>query len=180
MSDLHAKRVLVLNSSEEVLRTVSWQRGIGLLFSERARAPFNFTHTHKIQTSRGVFELPSVLVLDEYVPMPFRHILPTRRNIFARDGYICQYTGEKLNSATATIDHVVPRSKGGPHSWTNVVTCHNKVNLRKGSRLLEQTSYKLMRKPFVPTREHLVFNEVSDDMKAIWDRWSYVIMRPSS
>lgn len=171
----HGKRVLLLNSSEEVIRTIPWERAISLIFSEKANAPYNYDHHYTILTANGTFKLPSALVLHEYVSMPYRHVLPTRKNIFARDGYVCQYTGEKLTWCNATIDHVMPRSRGGKHDWKNVVTCSRRVNIRKGARTPIEAGLKLARDPFVPTREHLVMNEVPEELKSVWSRWNYVL-----
>jgi hypothetical protein len=167
------KRVLLLNASEEVIRTITWQRAVSLLFNDKAHAPYNFDHQYTILTGNGYYDLPSAIILEEFVNMPYRHILPTRKNIFTRDAYVCQYTGKKLNRKNATIDHVVPRSRGGEHNWYNVVTCDRDVNSRKGNRTPEEFGLQLRAAPFIPSRQLLVMNEVPEGLRKEWHRWDY-------
>src|SRR5690606_18760839 len=85
--------------------------------------------------------------LRTFVKVPFRRRAPlNRRGVFARDGHRCQYCG----AAAESIDHVVPRSKGGPHTWENVVAACRPCNVRKGDRLLAHTSMHLRRLPVAP------------------------------
>jgi 5-methylcytosine-specific restriction endonuclease McrA len=92
-------------------------------------------------------EAPSVVRLRYFVRVPFRaHTALTRRAVFARDHWVCQYCGK----AAENVDHVVPRSKGGPHSWDNVVAACRRCNSRKENRLPHEAGLTLARNPFVP------------------------------
>ena len=84
-----------------------------------------------------------------FVRVPFhRRSSLSRRGVFARDGYRCQYCGSRADS----IDHVRPRSRGGPHTWENVVAACRRCNAHKRDRLLSETSFKLRRQPGQPPR----------------------------
>lgn len=92
-------------------------------------------------------EAPSVVRLRYFVRVPFRaRTALTRRAVFARDHWSCQYCGRPAEN----VDHVVPRSKGGPHSWDNVVASCRRCNSRKENRAPVEVGLKLRRRPFIP------------------------------
>lgn len=125
--------ILVLNSSYEPLHFTNWKRAIVLLFKQKAR----------LITKR-------VIRLVNYVRIPFRSgrdAYPTRSLIYKRDDHECQYCGSKKD---LTIDHVIPRSKGGQDTWENLVACCTKCNLKKGNRLLSETNMILKKTPEAP------------------------------
>lgn len=167
------RKVLLLNASEEPLRLISWQRAICLLVTERARKPFNFEDYYDIRAVSCEFKIPSAIVLSEFVHIPRRKIRPTRRNIFIRDGLIDQYTGEHLSFKDASVDHIIPTSKGGKNVWENVVTCSKKVNARKGDRTLEESGLKLLSKPKAPTHSEIVIGAATKERQGAWSRWLY-------
>ena len=80
-----------------------------------------------------------------------RNPRPTKRNLWARDNGECQYCSKKVTIAKSTIDHVVPKSKGGQHEWKNIVLSCSPCNQKKGARLLENTSMRLKKEPTVPS-----------------------------
>lgn len=156
------RHVLLLNASYEVIRVTTWQRAVKLFFQHKAVCPAGYDHYYTITSLEGDYHLPSALVLKSYVHVPYFKVFPSRKNVFRRDGYICQYTGERLNHKTATVDHIVPRSKGGKNTWENMVTCKRGVNQRKGSRSLKESGLKLIRQPKQPSRAELVINPFHD------------------
>lgn len=165
-------RVLLLNASEEVIRTMHWQRAINMLFSGKVRSPYNFDDYYDIPISHGkTFQLPTAVVLEDYIHVPFRAIKPSRKNIFMRDGMICQYSGEKLTYSEASIDHVIPRAQGGRHDWRNVVCCSKTVNQKKGDRTPEQAGLKLLSKPKVPTQYEIACGIAKQINRPAWNRW---------
>lgn len=169
---LRSRNVLLLNASEEVLRVVSWQRAATLLVAEKARHPYNFDHSYTINMARGrSIELPSAVVLTEYVRIPYIPMRPTRNNIFRRDDLVCQYSGKKMRYAEASIDHIMPTSRGGKHSWQNVVTCAKWINSKKGARTPEEMGLELIRKPVAPDRKMVVANTCNDEQREAWNRW---------
>jgi 5-methylcytosine-specific restriction endonuclease McrA len=125
--------VLVLNSSYEPLNITSWRRAIVLLLKEKAQI---LSHC--------------VIRLLSYVRVPLSKIIshkPSRSMIYKRDHHKCQYCGSTKH---LTIDHVVPRSKGGGDNWENLVVACSHCNTKKGNRLLEHTGMKLIRQPRAP------------------------------
>lgn len=138
-------RALVLNASYEPLCVVSTRRALLLVLEEKAEL-LHVTGRH-FHSERASFEEPSVVRLSYYIRVPYQaRIALNRRAVFARDGHRCQYCG----SAAENIDHVIPRSKGGPHAWDNVVAACRLCNSRKRDRMLEDSGMKLRRKPAVP------------------------------
>jgi 5-methylcytosine-specific restriction endonuclease McrA len=81
-----------------------------------------------IRTSRTEIRVPEIVVLSEYERLPQREVKLTRRNLLVRDNYTCQYTGRRISMDTGTIDHVIPRSRGGLSTWDNLVMCCLEVN----------------------------------------------------
>lgn len=144
-------RALILNATYEPLCVVATRRALVLVLSEKAEllaATDAFFHSE-----RAVFPEPSVVRLSYFVRVPYQtRVALNRRAVFARDGHSCQYCG----AAAENIDHVVPRSKGGTHSWENVVAACRPCNTRKEDRLLHETGLTLKTKPAVPRHGGLV------------------------
>lgn len=155
-SEQMTRPVLLLNASWEVIRIIGWHRAVNLYFTHKAVTPTGHEDFYSIDTNGGVYTLPSALVLKSYVNIPYHSLIPSRKNIFRRDGLVCQFTGKQLNFKNATIDHVLPTSRGGVHSWENCVTCDRKVNQKKGNRTPAEAGLKLLRKPVKPSRAGLV------------------------
>jgi 5-methylcytosine-specific restriction endonuclease McrA len=138
-------RALVLNATFEPLCVVSDRRAVVLVLGETAEmlhASDSLMHSAHL-----VIAVPSVVRLRRFVRVPYRWNTPlNRRSVFARDGHRCQY----CNAPAESIDHVVPRSRGGLHSWDNVVAACRPCNVRKRDRLLHETSMRLHRAPSAP------------------------------
>jgi len=136
-------KVLVLNASYEPLNITTWRRAIVLLIKEKAEQV-----EHNGRCVYAGFPLPTVIRLRHYVQIPYKEIPLTRRNILHRDSYSCQYctyTGDEL-----TLDHVLPRSRGGGESWENMVTACVRCNVRKGSRTPKEAGMPLRHQPRRP------------------------------
>jgi 5-methylcytosine-specific restriction endonuclease McrA len=162
--------VLLLNASEEILDVIDWVRAVRLLFSEKAEKPYNHTDHYKIKTPSGYFELPSVIILRDYVHVPYvRSKSPSKRNVYRRDGHCCQYCGCHLTTRNASIDHVMPRSRGGGHSWVNMVSACKPCNRKKANKTPEEAGMRLAKVPVAPTRNAIMMSHVVG--KVAWDRW---------
>src|SRR5256885_1428237 len=96
----------------------------------------------------GVFAMPSVVILRGHVKRPLPELKLSRRTVFARDNYTCQYCGSTTKDMT--IDHVLPKRHGGNASWENLVCCCRKCNMKKSDKLAHQVGMKLMRPPRRP------------------------------
>lgn len=139
--------VLVLNASYEPLGIVSVPRAVTLVVTGRAVTELD----SDVPIRSATMELfaPSVIRLTRMVHAPRKRSVPlSRKALFARDAGACQYCGVPA----ATIDHVLPRSRGGRHTWENVVACCLPCNARKADRTPDEAGMPLMSRPWAPTR----------------------------
>ncbi|MBW3610256.1 MAG: HNH endonuclease [Actinomycetota bacterium] len=138
-------RALVLNASYEPLCVVPVRRAVVLVLSEKAEVLHDTGSVMRSERLR--VPVPSVIRLRYFVRVPFRRRASlNRRAVFARDGSRCQYCANPAES----IDHVVPRSRGGQHVWENVVAACRPCNARKRDRMLAETGMVLHRRPTAP------------------------------
>ncbi len=139
-------RALVLNATDAPLAVVPARRAVVLVLKDKADVVA--TNGMVFHAEHLVIEAPSVVRLRRFVHVPYRARAPlTRRGIFARDGWRCQYCG-----ATAeNLDHVIPRSRGGEHTWENVVAACRRCNSKKENHMLAEVGFHLPRKPFAPS-----------------------------
>jgi len=138
--------VLVLNLNFEPLNVCDTRRAVGLLMMGKAIIIEN--GRGEIRTARAAFPRPSVIRLSNIITRPRPRVRLTKREIFRRDDHRCQYCG--ASSSRLTIDHVVPRHRGGGHNWTNLVTACPQCNRRKGGRLPPEAHMSLLRPPIEP------------------------------
>ena len=146
--------VLVLNSDYNPINLCSGRRAIILLLKQKA---------HLISQK--------VIRLIDYVRIPYRKLStpkPTKSSIYKRDGYKCQYCGCTKN---LTLDHIIPKSKGGSDSFANLVVACNSCNTKKGNKLLEQTDMKLLKQPKEPLNR--VFLSIQTSNIPEWMEYSY-------
>jgi 5-methylcytosine-specific restriction endonuclease McrA len=135
----------MLNASFEPLCVVSVRRAVVLVLKEKAEIVSR--DGGELHAERFSMPVPSVIRLVHFVRVPYRSRVPlSRRAVFARDGQRCQY----CNRPAENIDHVIPRSRGGPHTWENVVASCRPCNARKENRLLHETDLRLRRRPVAP------------------------------
>ena len=138
--------VLVLNSDYEPLNICNIRRAIGLI--HLGKADVLHAEDVSIQSLAGGLPRPSVVRLKYHVKRPTPQLRLSRRSIFARDHFTCQYCG--LVGKELTLDHVIPRRNGGPSTWENLVTCCRKCNTKKGDRSLQQSGMHLRKVPRRP------------------------------
>jgi 5-methylcytosine-specific restriction endonuclease McrA len=141
---LHAP-VLVLNASYEPINVCAARRAIVLVLKGVAMAEEE--NGHFLHAARVAMRVPSVIRLLEYRRIPHQTRALSRKNILLRDRNTCQYCGVVLASGELTLDHVVPRSRGGSSTWENLVACCHPCNRRKGNQLPMEASMKLTREP---------------------------------
>lgn len=141
--------VLLLNASYQPLRVISLPRAFGLLFAGKADL-VDADDERTVRTSGGdTFEMPLTLRLRYMVRVPFQSGVPlNRRTLAARDGGTCQFVG--CSARGNTMDHVVPRSRGGEHVWSNVVLACQTCNQRKAARTLDELGWSLKATPVAP------------------------------
>ena len=157
-------RALVLNATYEPLCVVSERRAVVLVLGEKADI-IHETDT-LLHSEQLTIAVPSVVRLRYFVRVPFRRRAPlTRRAVFLRDGHRCQYCSRPAES----IDHVVPRSRGGAHSWGNVVAACRRCNSQKRDRLLDETTMRLRAEPREPDRLSWVRVAASSRVPEHWE-----------
>jgi 5-methylcytosine-specific restriction endonuclease McrA len=164
-----SKQVLVLNASYEPLSLVSVRRAIVLLLNEKAEL-LEATQQMLYAATRAI-PVPLVIRLVHYVRLPHRKVPATRAAIMLRDAYTCQYCGEMPGRAYLTVDHVLPRSRGGQHGWHNLVTACKECNQKKGSSTPDEAQMRLIRKPLEPSYIALVL--LSNPIAA--ERWEQLV-----
>lgn len=153
--DLNAARVLVLNASYEPLQVTSVKRAITLTQFGVAEVLENSRDV--VRSPSTVLPVPSVIRLKRYIRRPHHFAVPfNRRNVLRRDGFTCQYCGSQDD---LTLDHVMPRSRGGRHEWTNVITACRSCNQRKGDRTPEEAQMPMQQKPRVPSFQVLTHGQ---------------------
>jgi len=138
--------VLVLNQSYEPLNLCRARRAVVLVFCGKAEALEN--NRGEVHTVTQVFSLPSVIRLVYMVKRPYHQRKLTKVAVFNRDRYTCQYCGRQTRELT--LDHVIPRGRGGEHSWDNVVSACKVCNCRKGGRTPQEAGMKLIQQPRAP------------------------------
>jgi 5-methylcytosine-specific restriction endonuclease McrA len=147
---LQAKRVLVLNASWEPMRIVSWQRAILLLLGEKIEVID--AYEVQVRSPSCALNLPSVVRMKKYVrPKKKRTILRfSRQHVFLRDEYKCQYCLNTFTVKDLTLDHVIPVTRGGRKTWSNIVTSCGTCNQQKGSRTPQEAGFHEFRSPKEP------------------------------
>jgi 5-methylcytosine-specific restriction endonuclease McrA len=123
-------------------------------------------YDEEISSPSVTFKLPSVIVLKTVVKFISRGIRPSRKNILWRDKHQCQYCGVIEAPNDMTIDHVIPRSRGGGNTWSNLVTCCKKCNQKKRDRTPEEANMNLLKKPIRP--KNSVLRQIND-VQPIWN-----------
>lgn len=142
-------RALVLNATYQPLCVVPARRAVVLVLKSKAEiieADGGFFRSEKLK-----LPTPAVVRLNYFVKVPYRaRATLSRRAVFLRDGYECQYCGAEAEN----VDHILPRSRGGTHTWDNVVACCKRCNARKENRSPHEAGLRLRRPPRVPV-DHL-------------------------
>ena len=137
--------VLVLNATYEPINVCAARRALILLL--KGVAAEEEPSEHAVHSATRVLTVPSVIRLLEYRRIPRQTRVLSRKNILVRDRHTCQYCGAIFSAGDLTLDHVVPRSRGGSGSWENLVSCCRGCNNLKGNRLPEEAGMGLVRRP---------------------------------
>ncbi|MET9027508.1 HNH endonuclease [Nocardia sp. NPDC004168] len=158
-------RVLLLNATYEPLTALSARRAIVLLICDKADAVHHNDEGPVVHSADTSVAIPSVIRLRTYVHVPYRARVPmTRAALMHRDRYRCGYCGGKAE----TIDHVIPRSRGGEHSWENCVASCAPCNHRKADKLLSELGWTL-RAPLVsPKGPHWRLLSTTAELDPVW------------
>lgn len=172
------ERVLLLNRVWQPLTTIPMKKALKLVFRDRAKVidPETYqlytwdewieakalpsdAHVEEgdyIKTTSMYIMMPLIVTLSKFAGYPNRGIPFSRKRLYERDRYTCQYTGERLNSRDITIDHVIPVSKGGTTCWENCVVASFAANQKKGNRTPQEAGMPLLSVPREPTQRDLI------------------------
>ena len=139
---------ILLNGDYSFLGLVDWKKAMRLVFADKVKV---LKYSDRIiQGVEKVFRAPAVLVLMKVVRSVYRGRVPfSKKNVLIRDRFTCAYCGKAEKSLT--LDHVIPRSKGGKTEWENCVACCKKCNHHKGAKTPREARMHLIRRPFHPT-----------------------------
>ncbi len=140
------QKVLILNQDYSAISLCSIHKAFILLFLEKAELVEK--RTGALRTISKSFPVPSIIRLQRYVNVPYKGIALSRQNIMRRDHFRCLYCDSTKN---LTIDHIIPRSRGGESNWTNLGTACMRCNTRKGDRTPEEANMLLKQKPKKPS-----------------------------
>jgi 5-methylcytosine-specific restriction endonuclease McrA len=144
-ASLMQEPVLVLNATYEPINVTAVRRAMVLLLKGVAQA--EEMHSAEVHSAANAHRVPSVIRLLAYRHIPQQSRALSRKNILLRDRNTCQFCGKVFPSSELTLDHVMPRSRGGRSSWENLVACCYRCNNNKGDRTPEEAGIKLARKP---------------------------------
>lgn len=168
-----AEPILVLNKSWRVIGITTVQKALTLLYTEAAYAiapetyeAYDFLSWIEIKAPHGQpfirtmryrIRIPEIIQVRCYDGCPPQSIHFSRKNIYKRDDYTCQYCNTQPGLAELTVDHVLPRSRGGRSDWLNCVSACARCNKKKGNRTLDEVPMRLLRKPFKPDGSNAIF-----------------------
>ena len=142
-----SRKVLVLNADYRAFSVCSIYKAFLLIYMDKAEV-VNKAKDVFLRTVDKAYDVPSVIKLRKYVNMPYRNVMLSRQNVFKRDGGKCVYCESKMD---LTLDHVVPKSRGGKTTWGNLVTACKRCNSKKGNFLVEEVDMTLPYKPYRPS-----------------------------
>ncbi len=187
--------VLVLNRQYMAVHVVTARRAFGLLYRELAEVihmdegnfgTYSFhswrevsellaedkqPHDDWIRTVSFEIRVPRVIRLLGFDRVPKQRLNLNRRNVLARDGHVCQYCGQRFSTPQLSIDHVIPRSRGGQTTWENVVCACLGCNIRKGGRTPKEAKMLLMQPPERPKRNPVLLLKLGNPKYASWRTW---------
>ncbi|MBE7463613.1 MAG: HNH endonuclease [Planctomycetes bacterium] len=183
-----SEKVLVLNRSWVAVNVATVRRALTLVYGGYARivnpkdySTYDFDSwveaSDEAKSGKRIrsatFELcvPEIIVLTAYNSLYSQDVRFSRRNIFERDGNTCQFCARKFDRTDLTIDHVLPRSRGGKSTWENVVLACVRCNTRKGSRTPEEAGMRMLKKPVKPKWATRIGLKIGPRCKASWEQF---------
>ena len=165
------QQTLLLDSRYYPIQIIDWKKALTLFFTDRAEV----VEEHEsavVNSTHATFKLPKVMRLHSHMK-----ILPkakfNRKNVFYRDKFTCQYCGHLGKEKDLTLDHIMPRSRGGTTSWLNIVTACEPCNIKKADKLLEHTSMHLLKEPYEPLWMSLLTQRLTMQQKDLWSHWFF-------
>lgn len=182
--------VLVLNKSYCALHIIGWQKAVSLIFQEAARAmdrefasyeypdwlAFSDANVHNYPTVNTVsrcIAIPEIIVLRKYDRLPQRDVKYSRQTLFQRDNFRCAYCGETFERRALTVDHIIPRAKGGTTTWNNTTSACFDCNSKKADMTPEEAGMRLLYKPKKPSWISPLSDVKPHNMRKSWAHFTY-------
>ena len=158
--------VLVDENTAEVFFWDEWLKYFSV--SREKDWPFDTPYVNAVRIN---IRIPRVCVLHQYNKIPKMNIRLSKKNLLIRDGFRCQYSNKRIKAHEATIDHVIPKSQGGKHEWSNVVISCEDINIMKGNKTPEQAGIKLMKQPKTPTWDPIYSTVITNKIHSCWKKF---------
>ena len=161
-------KALKLDSSFRPIEVIDALEALILCIIGKAKAIE--TYEEKVNSVRQSFDLPAVIVINRYIKYRMGDGAPTRQNIIWRDKNLCQYCGDDFKTVELTVDHVLPRSRGGKNTWENLVAACKPCNQKKGAKTTDEADMHPIRKPYVP-KDTILKNVSETQMSETWKNY---------
>lgn len=165
-------KALVLNLDYTPISVCTVQRAFLLVYLNKAEL-IKANTNYAFHTVNRVFSMPTVIKINKYVNIPYKGVVLSRENVFKRDGFTCQYCG---TNKELTLDHLIPKAKGGETSWSNLVTACKQCNSKKGDYALEEVGMQLTFRPYRPS--YIMYLKDLSGNK--YDEWKPFLSKKSS
>jgi len=163
---------LVLAANYQPADVVHWTRAVTMLWENKVEVIEEYDH--EVRSTFLVIKVPAVVRLLRSFKRDKKPVKFSRVNIYARDGYRCQYCGKKFPMSELTYDHVIPRARGGKTEWTNIATACTTCNGDKACRTPAEAGMRLLRKPVQPTTAPAMMIKISrESAPAAWRDYLY-------
>ena len=164
-------KALLLDASYYPVQIIDWKKAMILFFTGRAEVIEHHEDIEICSTSES-FKLPKVMRLFQSFKN-FSQIKFTRTTVFYRDKYRCQYCGDKFEFQNLTFDHILPKSRGGPTSWENIVSCCDSCNSKKAARTPKEAKMPLLKKPMQPKWNPIMAFKLGTKEVKLFSNWLY-------
>ena len=162
--------VLLLNASFDPIRVIGVPRAFNLVIGDKAEV-VEAVPGRVLRSPSQTFPLPSVIRLKYYVNVPQRNATWTRAGVLRRDKFLCQFCGTPLTRLTATIDHLIPKSRGGKSQWGNTCSSCKPCQLRKGDREMHEAGMRFHFKNFEPKIPRVSYLVATSEIDPAWRKY---------
>lgn len=164
-------KALLLDASYYPIQIIDWKRAMILFFTGRAEVVEHHSDV-EINSTHESYKLPKVMRLFGSFKNMSR-VKFNRSNVFYRDKHVCQYCGGKFKANELTFDHVMPKSRGGPTNWKNIVTCCSTCNNKKAARTPEEWGHKLLKPPKEPKWTPMMALRLTKNELVLFSSWLF-------
>ena len=167
---------LVLNADYSPIGIIGWRKAMvwSFRYSHSQYSGIEIIDHYKddiVLGANGQCRIPAVVRTTKYFKLIGQPVVFSRKNLFIRDDYMCQYCGAKPPISQLTYDHIIPKSKGGKHEWQNVVACCKRCNLIKADKDLNQTILKLIQSPLAPEGNFWIKTIIGSNPDPEWEEY---------